>query len=80
MPTMERIRATIPFIQRQKADAVIINSTIGSRNLPGSERIVRDIIKQEMEIPVLSIETSLPLQDNEKTEYLIRAFIEMNRY
>jgi len=80
MPTGERIRATIPFIRRQKPDAVIINSTTGSRNLPGSERMVRDIIKQQMDIPVLSIETSLPRQDTEKTEYLVRAFIEMNSY
>ncbi|MBN1369909.1 MAG: 2-hydroxyacyl-CoA dehydratase [Dehalococcoidaceae bacterium] len=80
MPTGQRIRETIPFITRQKPDAVIINSAAGSRNLPGSERMVRDIIKEQMGIPVLSIETSLPQQDTEKTEYLVRAFIEMNSY
>jgi len=80
MPTGERLRATLPFIRRQKPDAVIINSTTGSRNLPGSERMVRDIIKEQMGIPVLSIETSLPRQDTEKTEYLVRAFMEMNSY
>jgi len=80
MPTGERIRATLPFIRRQRPDAVIINSTTGSRNLPGSERMVRDIIKRELGIPVLSVETSLPRQDTEKTEYLVRAFIEMNCY
>jgi benzoyl-CoA reductase/2-hydroxyglutaryl-CoA dehydratase subunit BcrC/BadD/HgdB len=78
MPTLDRVRATIPHIKQQKADGVLINSTTGSRNLPGSERMVKDLIKQELGLPVLSIETSLPRQDIEKVDYLVRAFIEMN--
>lgn len=80
MPTGQRVRATLPFIRRQGPQALIINSTTGSRNLPGSERMVRDIVKRELGLPVLSVETSLPRQDIEKTEYLVRAFIEMNSY
>ncbi len=80
MPTETRVKATIPYIRAQKADAVIINSLTGSRNLPGSEKMVRDLIKEELGIPVLGIETSLPRQDVEKVDYLIKAFIEMSAY
>jgi len=80
LPTVERIKTTIPYIKKQKPDAIIINSMVGSRNLPGAERLVRDIIKEELGIPVLSIETTLPLENIEKVDYQIRAFIEMNAY
>jgi len=78
LPTAERIKVTIPYIKKQKPDAIIISSVIGSRNLPGAERFVRDIIKNEMDIPVLSIETTLPLENTEPADYQIRAFIEKN--
>jgi len=80
MPTTERVKATIPYIKQQKPDAVIISNVVGSRNLPGAERLVRDIIREELNLPILSIETSLPLEDIEKVDYQIRAFIEMNAY
>lgn len=80
LPTAERIKATIPYIKKQKPDAIIISSVVGSRNLPGAERLVRDIIRDELDIPVLSIETTLPLENIEKVDYQIRAFIEMNAY
>ncbi len=80
LPTTERLKATIPYIKQQKPDAIIISNVVGSRNLPGAERLVRDIIREELSLPVLSIETSLPLEDTEKVDYQIRAFIEMNAY
>ncbi len=80
LPTAERVRATIPYIRQQKPDAIIISNVVGSRNLPGAERLVRDIIRDELGIPVLSIETTLPLESIEKVDYQIRAFIEMNAY
>ncbi|MHA2066106.1 MAG: 2-hydroxyacyl-CoA dehydratase [Candidatus Thorarchaeota archaeon] len=80
MPTAARIRETIPFIRKQNANAVIINSVVGSRYLPEAERLVRDMIKDELGVPVLSIESTLPAEDTEKTEYQIRAFMEMNQY
>ena len=80
MPTAERVKATIPYIKQQKPDAIIISNVVGSRNLPGAERLVRDIIREELNLPVLSVETSLPLEDIEKVDYQIRAFIEMNAY
>ena len=80
LPTADRVKATIPYIKQQKPDAVIISNVVGSRNLPGAERLVRDMIREELSLPVLSIETSLPLEDIEKVDYQIRAFIEMNAY
>jgi len=80
LPTVERIKATILYMKKQKPDAIIISSVVGSRNLPGAERLVSDIIKEELGIPVLSIETTLPLENIEKVDYQIRAFIEMNAY
>jgi benzoyl-CoA reductase/2-hydroxyglutaryl-CoA dehydratase subunit BcrC/BadD/HgdB len=80
LPTTERIKVTIPYIKQQKPDAIIISNVVGSRNLPSTERLVRDIIREELDLPVLSIETSLPLEDTEKVDYQIRAFIEMNAY
>lgn len=80
LPTAERIKVTIPYIKQQKPDAVIISNVIGSRNLPGTEKLVRDIIREELNLPILSIETSLPREDTEKVDYQIRAFIEMNAY
>lgn len=78
LPTVERIKATIPYIKRQKADAIIIHSVIGSRNLPGAERLVKDLIEAELGIPQLFIETTLPLEDVERVDYQIRAFSEIN--
>lgn len=79
LPTVERIKATVPHIKKQKPDAVIISSVVGSRNLPGAERLVRDIIRDELGVPVLSIETTLPLENIEKVKSQIRAFIEQSK-
>jgi benzoyl-CoA reductase/2-hydroxyglutaryl-CoA dehydratase subunit BcrC/BadD/HgdB len=80
MPTSERIKITIPYIKQQKPDAIIISNVVGSRNLPGAERIVRDMIREELSLPVLSIETTLPMEDTERVENQIRSFIEMTAY
>lgn len=76
-PTVERIKAEIPYIKKQNPDAIIVNSNVGSRNLPGAERLVKDIIRDELEIPAIFIETTLPLENIAKVDYQIRAFIEM---
>ena len=64
----------------QEPDAIIISSVVRSRDLPGAERMVGDIIRDELSIPVPSIETTLPLENIEKVDYQIRAFIEINAY
>ncbi len=61
LPTAERIKATIPHIKQQEPDAIIISSVVGSRNIPEAERFTRDMLKDELGLPVLSIETTLPL-------------------
>ncbi len=80
MSTTERIKTTLPYIKQQKPDAIIINNVVGSRNIPGAEKLVRDIIRDELRIPVLSLETSMPREDIEKIDYQVRAFIEMSAY
>lgn len=79
LPTAERIRATIPHIKKQKTDAIILSNIVGSRNIPGAERLVRDIIRDELGIPLLSIETTLPLKNIERVKSQIRAFIERTK-
>ena len=76
LPTTERIKATLPHIKKQRPDAIIINSVVGSRNFPGAERLVRDMLRDELGIPVLSIETRLPLENIEKVKAGIKSFIE----
>jgi benzoyl-CoA reductase/2-hydroxyglutaryl-CoA dehydratase subunit BcrC/BadD/HgdB len=77
LPTIKRVKDEMDSIRKQKPDAVIISSVVGSRRLPGAERLVRDLVKEELGIPVLSIETSLPHENTEKVDYQIRAFLEM---
>jgi benzoyl-CoA reductase/2-hydroxyglutaryl-CoA dehydratase subunit BcrC/BadD/HgdB len=74
-----KIQTEIAAIRRQKPDAVIISSVVGSRHFPGSERLVRDVVREELGIPTLSIETTLPHENGEKVDYQIRAFMEMMR-
>ena len=79
LPTLLRVNTELDSIRKQKPDAVIISSVVGSRRLPGAERLVRDSIRQELGLPVLSIETSLPHENAEKVDYQIRAFLETIR-
>ncbi len=79
LPTVERIKATIPYINSQNPDAIIVNSVVGSKNLPGAERLVKDMIGKELGIPAIFIETTLPLENIERVDYQIRAFIETNQ-
>lgn len=78
LPTAERIKATIPYIKQQKPDAIIISSVVGSRNIPEAERYTRDIIRDELDLPVLSLETALPLEDTKPVDNQIRSFIKKN--
>jgi benzoyl-CoA reductase/2-hydroxyglutaryl-CoA dehydratase subunit BcrC/BadD/HgdB len=78
LPTAARIKATIPYIKQQKPDAIIISSVVGSRNIPEAERFTRDILNDELGLPMLSIETTLPLENIEKVDSRIKDFIKMN--
>ena len=78
LPTLERMQVTLSHIKAQQADAVIIHSNIGSRDLPGAERLVRDVIKGETGLPVLSIETSLPGNNIDAVKSQIQDFVTAN--
>lgn len=80
LSTLERMQVTLPHIRAQKPDAVIIHSVIGSRNLPGAERLVRDVINDETGLPVLSLETSLPGKNIDLVRSQIQGFIKANSH
>jgi len=79
LPVAKRVKNQVEAIKKQRPDAVIINSSVGSRNLPGAERLVRDILKEELGVPILTLETTLPGETTEKVDYQVRAFLEMMR-
>jgi benzoyl-CoA reductase/2-hydroxyglutaryl-CoA dehydratase subunit BcrC/BadD/HgdB len=78
LSTPDRMQLTMPHIKEQKPDAVIIHGNVGSRNLPGAERLVRDLIKDETGLPVLSLETSLPGTNVESVKSQIKGFVQAN--
>jgi hypothetical protein len=49
---------------------------VGSRRLPGVERLVKDAVKRELSLPVLSIETTLPHESADKIDYQINALMQ----
>lgn len=79
MAATGRVKAELGAIKKQRPDAVIISSVVGSRQLPGAERLVRDLVREELGVPTLSIETTLPHENAEKVDYQVRAFLEMMR-
>lgn len=78
MPTAERVKATIPFIKQQNPNAIIFSSMIGSNSIPEAEKYTLEIIKDELDIPVLSIETTQPLDNTESIEKQLKSFIVKN--
>jgi hypothetical protein len=55
---------------------VILSNVVGSRHQTGIERLVKDTIKQELGVPVLTIETTLPQENADKIEYQINALMQ----
>jgi benzoyl-CoA reductase/2-hydroxyglutaryl-CoA dehydratase subunit BcrC/BadD/HgdB len=60
LPVAARMKAMLPAIREQKADVIFIHTISGSRCLSGAEKLMTDIVKKELGLPVLSLETSLP--------------------
>ena len=79
MTAAARVMAELPAIKKQKPDAVILSGVVGARLVPGAERLVRDTVRNELGVPALSIETTLPHENTEKVDYQIRAFLETMR-
>jgi len=78
MPTAERAKVTIPFVKQQKPDAIIFSSMLGSSSTPEAEKYTLETIKDELDIPVLSIETTQPLDNTESIEKQLKSFIGKN--
>ena len=76
LPIQQRIMFELSKIKKQKPDAIIISNVVGSRHLTGIERLVKDMVKEELGLPVLSIETTLPGENVDKIDYQINALIE----
>ncbi len=76
LPIQQRIKLELGFIKKQKPDAIILSNVVGSRHLTGIERLVKDMIKEELGVPVLTIETTLPLENSDKIDYQINALIQ----
>jgi hypothetical protein len=76
LPIQKRIAFELTKIKKQKPDAIIISNVVGSRHLTGIERLVKDIVKEELGVPVLSIETTLSGENVDKIDYQINALIE----
>lgn len=79
LPTSLRIERTISQAKRQRADGIIINNVTGCRYFSQTSKLAKDILKSELGLPVMTIETALPLENVETTEFRIRAFIETNK-
>jgi benzoyl-CoA reductase/2-hydroxyglutaryl-CoA dehydratase subunit BcrC/BadD/HgdB len=76
MPSLDRAKSLIPYIKQQKPDAVIIGNVIGCRNLSSSDRIIKETFREELGIPVTSIEFGSS-EDVTLLEPHIKAFVEM---
>jgi benzoyl-CoA reductase/2-hydroxyglutaryl-CoA dehydratase subunit BcrC/BadD/HgdB len=76
LPFQKRIEFELQRIKKQKTDAVIISSVVGSRCAPGVERLFRDSIKKELGIPVIEVETTIPGDNVERLDYQIRGLLQ----
>lgn len=79
MPSIDRAKALIQFVKQQNPDAIIIGNVIGCRNLSSSDRIVKETLREELGIPITSIEFGSSDEDVTLLEPQIKAFVEMCR-
>jgi benzoyl-CoA reductase/2-hydroxyglutaryl-CoA dehydratase subunit BcrC/BadD/HgdB len=76
LPIQQRITFELNIIKKQKPDAIILSNVVGSRHLTGVERLVKDMVKEELGVPVLSIETTLAMENIDKIDYQINALMQ----
>jgi benzoyl-CoA reductase/2-hydroxyglutaryl-CoA dehydratase subunit BcrC/BadD/HgdB len=76
---LTRAKMLTKYIKQQKPDAIIIGNVIGCRNLSSTDRIMKETLKEEWEIPITSIEFGSSDEDVALLEPHIKAFIEMCR-
>ena len=79
MPIPDRAESLIIHIKRQNPDCVMIGNSVGCRKLASSDKIIKEIIKEKLKIPVTSIEFGSSNDDIPLLEPHIKAFIEMSK-
>jgi len=76
---LDRAKMLTKYIKQQRPDAIIIGNVIGCRNLSSSDRIMRETLKEELGVPITSIEFGSSDEDVALLEPHIKSFIEMCR-
>jgi benzoyl-CoA reductase/2-hydroxyglutaryl-CoA dehydratase subunit BcrC/BadD/HgdB len=77
IPSIERSKILTSYIKKQNPDAVIIGNLVGCRNLSQSDRLVKDTIREELSIPVTSLELGASDEDIALLEPHVRSLIDM---
>jgi benzoyl-CoA reductase/2-hydroxyglutaryl-CoA dehydratase subunit BcrC/BadD/HgdB len=77
IPSIERSKMLTTYIKKQKPDAVIIGNLVGCRNLSQSDKLVKETIREELGIPVTSLEFGASDEDITLLEPHIRSLIDM---
>jgi benzoyl-CoA reductase/2-hydroxyglutaryl-CoA dehydratase subunit BcrC/BadD/HgdB len=77
IPTIERSKILTSCIKKQNPDAVIIGNLVGCRNLSQSDKLVKETIREELGIPVTSLEFGASDEDITLLEPHIRSLVDM---
>ncbi len=77
IPSIERSKILTSYIKKQNPDAVIIGNLVGCRNLSQSDKLVKDTIREELDIPVTSLEIGASDEDITLLEPHLRSLIDM---
>jgi benzoyl-CoA reductase/2-hydroxyglutaryl-CoA dehydratase subunit BcrC/BadD/HgdB len=77
IPSIERSKILTSYIKKQNPDAVIIGNLVGCRNLSQSDKLVKETIREELGIPVTSLEFGAADEDITILEPHIRSLIDM---
>ncbi|WP_455279403.1 2-hydroxyacyl-CoA dehydratase [[Eubacterium] cellulosolvens] len=77
VPSIERSKILTSYIKKQNPDAVIIGNLVGCRNLSQSDRLVKETIREELGIPVTSLEIGASHEEIALLEPHIRSLIDM---
>lgn len=75
----DRAKALMRYIKEQKPEAIIMGNVAGCRSLSSSDRIMKETLKEELGIPITSVEFGASEDDVALLEPHIKAFIEICR-
>ena len=77
IPSIDRSKILTSYIKKQNPDAVIIGNLVGCRNISQSDKLVKETIREELGIPVTSLEIGASNEDITFLEPHIRSLIDM---